>query len=55
MPITSSDSIDLERAVFDPEYRRQVIADLNARHCRRTAGRVEPQPASGAIVNAGRR
>lgn len=52
MPMTRSDSIDLERAVTDPEYRRQVIADLSAKHCRRNGGRPDLQPVPVGIVNA---
>ena len=52
MPITSDDQIDYERVIADPEYRRLVIAYLNAQ-ARRPERRRSPQTAAlmgGAIA-----
>ncbi len=52
MPITNDDQIDYERVIADPEYRRLVIAYLNAQ-ARRPDRRRAPQTATlmgGAIA-----
>ena len=52
----SDDDIDLDRVIVDPEYRRKVIAFLNADGSYPRAGRVGeemPAPSDGAAQAAG--
>ena len=52
MPITNDDQIDYERVIADPEYRRLVIAYLNAQARRPDRRRGPPTAAliGGAIA-----
>lgn len=47
MPLTDDIEIDLERVVIDPDYRRRIIVQLNAR-ARAERELIEDRAASAA-------